>query len=128
MIWFDVGLFGIYDGGLSIVFVWIYVALVLSRKIPINPALYADVPLGAKTTVLLQHPNSEIYNIASKVVDKVTVDDVNENVNLYLDSGNLLQSTKKYLLATVPVPISENRIKLYISPFIVYNSKLDIIF
>ena len=78
--------------------------------------------------VLLQHPNSEIYNIASKVVANATVDDVNEKVNLYLESGNLFQSTKKYLLATVPVPISENRIKLYISPFIVYNSKLDIYF
>jgi hypothetical protein len=92
---------------------------VLSRNIPIKPALYADIPLGANTTVLLQHPNSDIYNIASKVVANATVDDVKENVNLYLESGYLFQSTKKYLLATVPVPISENKTKLYISPFIV---------
>ena len=39
-----------------------------------------------------------MYNIASKVVATVSVDDVKENVNLYLDSGNLFQLTKKYLL------------------------------
>ena len=79
--------------------------------------------------VLLQHPNSEMHNIASKVVATVSVDDVKENVNLYLDSGNLFQLTKKYLFATlVPVPISECKIKLYISTFIVYKNKLDIYF
>ena len=101
-------------------FVCIYAALVESRNIPIKPALYADDPVCGNTTVLFEHPNSDIYNIASKVVDNATVDDVKANVNLYLESGNLFQSTKKYLLATlVPVPTSENKIKLYISPFIV---------
>jgi len=79
--------------------------------------------------VLFEHPNSLIYKIASNVVDGTKEDDVNENVNLYLESGILFQSTKKNLLATLdPVPISECKIKLYISPFIVYNYKLDIIF
>jgi hypothetical protein len=79
--------------------------------------------------ILLQHPNSGIYNIASKVVAIVNVEEVNEKVNLYRDSGNIFQSTKKLSLATVVlVPISECKIKLNISPFIVYNYKLDIIF
>jgi hypothetical protein len=47
-------------------------------------------------------------------------DDANENVNLYCDSGNIDQFTKNDLFATVPSPISENKTKLYISPFIIY--------
>ena len=48
------------------------------------------------------------------------VEDAKENVNLYRDSGNIDQSTKNDLFATVPSPIDENKTKLYISPFIIY--------
>jgi hypothetical protein len=94
-----------------------------------NPGFNDNDPNWPIQVVLLQHPNSLIYNIASKAVAIVSVDEVNENVNLYLESGILFQSIKYVLLATlVPVPTSECKIKLYISPFIVYNYKLDIIF
>ena len=57
----------------------------------------------------------------------VRVEDVKANVNLYLEFGSLFQSIKNALLAVdVPLPISECKTKLYISPFIVYNYKLDI--
>ena len=62
--------------------------------IPIKPALYAVDPDGGIHVILLEHPNSDIYNIASKAVAIVSVDDVKAKVNLYLDSGNLFQSTK----------------------------------
>ena len=57
--------------------------------------------------------------MASYVVALARVDETNENVNLYRDSGNIDQSTKKNLSATVHEPISENKTKLYISPFII---------
>jgi hypothetical protein len=63
------------------------------------------------------------------VVAIVNVEQVNEKVNLYRDTGNIFQSIKKLSFATLaPPPISECKIKLNISPFIVYNNKLDIIF
>ena len=46
--------------------------------------------------------------MASYVVALARVDETNENVNLYRDSGNTDQSTKNNLSATFPVPISEN--------------------
>ena len=46
--------------------------------------------------------------MASYVVELARVDDTNENVNLYRDSGNTLQSIKYDLFATVPSPIVEN--------------------
>ena len=75
-----------------------YAALVESRKIPIKPALYALDPDEPIRIVLLQHPNSDIYNIASKVVAIVRVEDVNAKVNLYLEFGSLFQSIKMLYL------------------------------
>ena len=57
--------------------------------------------------VLFEHPKSGINNIPSKVVATVKVEHVKENVTLYLEFGNIPQSTKYDLLATVPDPISE---------------------
>ena len=66
-----------------------------------------------QTFTLIKTQKVPIYNIASKAVAIVSVEDVKEKVNLYLDSGNLFQSTKKYSFATlVPTPISECKIKL----------------
>ena len=67
------------------------------------------MPDGELIIVLFTHPSSGTYNIASKVVATVSVEDVNENVNLYRDSGSIDQSTKNDLLATVPSPIDENK-------------------
>ena len=46
--------------------------------IPIKPALYAIDPDAGMHVILLRHPNSAIYKIASKVVAIVNVEQVNE--------------------------------------------------